>query len=79
MFLLFDTKLSVVVVLDEAPAEILEKYQYIAYRDRKPYAALIELCDQTVKNVTTALKNYEMFDNTVIIFLSGQSKAHATW
>ena len=40
----------------EAPADVLAKYDYITYTNRKPYAALIELCDQTVKNVTDGLR-----------------------
>ena len=40
----------------EAPADVLAKYDYITYTNRKPYAALIELCDQTVKNATDGLR-----------------------
>jgi len=54
----------------EAPEDVLAKYSHISYKNRRPYAALIELCDQTVRNVTAALDDHGMRDSTLIIFLS---------
>ena len=54
----------------EAPADVLAKYDYINYHNRRPYAALVELLDQTVKNVTDAFRAHGLFDNTITVFLS---------
>eukprot|EP01050_Picozoa_sp_SAG11_P001294 SAG11_NODE_55_length_19449_cov_28.630135_3_plen_450_part_00 len=54
----------------EAPDDVLAKYSHISYKNRKPYAALIELCDDTVKNVTEGLREHGMMDKTIIVFLS---------
>ena len=44
----------------EAPEDVLAKYSHISYKNRRPYAALIELCDQTVRNVTAALDDHDV-------------------
>ena len=65
----------------ETPAYVLAKTDYITYHNSRPYAALVELLDQTMKNVTDAFRAYGLFDNTITVFISdngGPCKASRT-
>eukprot|EP00058_Branchiostoma_floridae_P006789 XP_002592277.1 hypothetical protein BRAFLDRAFT_71008 [Branchiostoma floridae] len=52
----------------QAPEEDISRYSHISDTNRRVYAAMTTIMDQAVGNVTRALKQYGLWDNTVLIF-----------
>lgn len=55
-----------------APAECVGMNTHIRDRTRRVYAGMVSCMDQGVGNITRALTQAGMLDNTVIIFTTGQ-------
>ena len=54
---------------------ILQKFQHFSKEDRRIYAAMVASLDESVGNVTKALKRNAMFDNSVIVFTTDNGGA----
>ncbi|XP_012232594.2 arylsulfatase B-like [Linepithema humile] len=54
----------------QAPAEEIAKFSYIKNPERRIYAAMVSKLDQSVGDVIEALKNREMLERSVILFIS---------
>ncbi|XP_066269664.1 arylsulfatase B-like [Branchiostoma lanceolatum] len=65
----------------EAPEEYINKYSHIKSRNMRVYAGVTAAMDEAVGNVTQALKDSGMWDNTVLIFSTdnGASRAGSNW
>ncbi|MCL1046013.1 sulfatase-like hydrolase/transferase [Shewanella electrodiphila] len=54
----------------EAPEHVIEKYSHIEDPNRRIYAAMIDVMDQGIGIVVNTLRQNELLNNTLIIFLS---------
>ena len=54
---------------------ILQKFQDIIMDDRRTYAGMVASLDESVGNITKALKRNGMFDNSVIVFTTDNGGA----
>ncbi|RUS91746.1 hypothetical protein EGW08_000454 [Elysia chlorotica] len=52
----------------EAPDSYIKPYNHIQDQKRRIYAGMVSALDEGVKNVTDALEQNELWDNTVLIF-----------
>ncbi|KAI8486493.1 hypothetical protein Bbelb_357280 [Branchiostoma belcheri] len=52
----------------QAPQKYISMYRHIKDRDRRVYAAMTSVMDEAVGNITDALKQYGLWDNTVLVF-----------
>ncbi|XP_068685139.1 arylsulfatase B-like [Montipora foliosa] len=51
----------------QAPQEYLDKYQFIENLTRRKYAAMVDIVDEAIGNVTEAMKQAGLWDNTLLI------------
>ena len=54
--------------LDQAPPEYIEKYAWVQDVQRRNLSAMVTVLDESVGNVTAALKRNNMWDNTLLVF-----------
>lgn len=54
----------------QAPQEDIDRYKQIKDKKRRVYAAMIDVMDRGIGEVVDALKQNEIYDNTLIFFLS---------
>merc|ERR550534_3022661 len=54
----------------QVPEEFLDLYPEDWYVDRRQYAAMCTFWDEVIGNVTKALKESEMWENTLLVFSS---------
>lgn len=54
----------------QAPEQEINKLYYIQNRNRRVYAAMVSKLDEGVGRVVKALDDYDMLDNSIILFLS---------
>ncbi|XP_014470869.1 PREDICTED: arylsulfatase B-like [Dinoponera quadriceps] len=54
----------------KAPPEEIEKFSYIDDPNRRTYAAMVSKMDESVGQVVETLKNRNMLDNSIILFMS---------
>ncbi|XP_018331773.1 arylsulfatase B isoform X2 [Agrilus planipennis] len=54
----------------QAPDEEIAKFGYIADPERRIYAAMVSLLDQSIGKVVTALREKHMLENSIILFMS---------
>ncbi|KAI9526676.1 hypothetical protein NQZ68_036941 [Dissostichus eleginoides] len=54
----------------QVPARYLERYKGIPNMHRRKYAAMVSCLDESIHNLTLALKRYGYYDNTVIVYSS---------
>ncbi|PFX15298.1 Arylsulfatase J [Stylophora pistillata] len=59
----------------QAPERLVNKFQDIVYDDRRTYAGMVASLDESVGNITEALKRNGMFDNSVIVFTTDNGGA----
>ncbi|CAH3139988.1 unnamed protein product [Pocillopora meandrina] len=59
----------------QAPKRMLDKFQHFSKEDRRIYAAMVASLDESIGNVTKALKRNAMFDNSVIVFTTDNGGA----
>lgn len=52
----------------EVPKEYEEKYKFIKDKNRRVYAAMVDTLDEGVRNITRALKETGMWENTIFVF-----------
>ena len=52
----------------QAPDEYIELHSHIQDEQRRIYAGMVTAMDETVKNITDALKEFGMWDDTLLIF-----------
>lgn len=57
----------------EAPEEIIEKFNYIKDERRRTLAAMISVMDTGVGEVVEALNKKGILNDTIIMFMSGES------
>lgn len=56
----------------EAPERIIEKFKYIKNEKRRTLAAMISSMDEGIGKVIKALKDKNILNNTIVLFLSGK-------
>ncbi|KAJ8963944.1 hypothetical protein NQ314_005275 [Rhamnusium bicolor] len=54
----------------QAPDEEIAKFAYIEDPERRIYAAMVSMLDQSVGSVITALREKHMLENSIILFMS---------
>jgi len=54
----------------QAPEEYLNKYNFIKDRDRRGYAAMMDVVDEAIGNITAAVKEKGLWNDTLVIFSS---------
>ena len=54
----------------QAPEHFVEKYQYIADKNRRIYAAMVDYLDFSIGRIADALEKRGLDENTLLIFLS---------
>lgn len=54
----------------QAPKEIFDKYKHEKNHERRLVMAMLDAMDQSIGQVLDCLKKNDLFDNTIIIFLS---------
>ncbi|CAH3182356.1 unnamed protein product [Porites lobata] len=51
----------------EAPQEYIDKYKFIDNKTRRDYAAMVDIVDEAIGNVTKAMKKAGLWDDTLLI------------
>jgi len=54
----------------QAPQEYIDMYSYVEDEDRRVYSAMVTAMDDAIKDVVESLKQNDLYDNTVIVFVS---------
>jgi arylsulfatase A-like enzyme len=54
----------------QAPEEDIARYAHIKNKKRRVYAAMVDVMDRGIGNVITTLKKNNIYENTIIFFLS---------
>lgn len=54
----------------QAPQEDIDRYSFIKDKRRRVYAAMVDVMDRGIGEVVDALKKNDIFENTLIFFLS---------
>lgn len=54
----------------QAPQEDIDRYAFIEDKKRRVYAAMVDVMDRGIGEVITALKENDIYENTLIFFLS---------
>ncbi|XP_072272410.1 arylsulfatase B [Pyxicephalus adspersus] len=52
----------------QVPMEYVEPYNFIKDKNRRLYAGMVSVLDEAVRNVTAALQQKGLWDNTILIF-----------
>ncbi|XP_067930053.1 arylsulfatase J-like isoform X1 [Watersipora subatra] len=52
----------------KAPQEYLDRFKFIQHDGRRRYAAMLSVLDDSIGNLTAALKKSGMYENTILIF-----------
>ncbi|XP_046851243.1 arylsulfatase B-like [Xenia sp. Carnegie-2017] len=59
----------------QAPIELIKSFQYIPNKQRRIYAAMVKVLDESVGRVVKALKKKKVYENTVIVFATDNGGA----
>ncbi|XP_046660698.1 arylsulfatase B-like isoform X2 [Homalodisca vitripennis] len=59
----------------EAPQDLINQFRYIPDRKRRTFAAMVTKLDESVGRVTQALRDKNMLNNSIILFLSDNGGA----
>lgn len=54
----------------QVPEEIVSRFDYISDPDRRRYAAMVSVLDDSIGRVVESIKNSGMLNNSVIVFVS---------
>lgn len=54
----------------QAPEKYLNKYSFIKDRDRRTYAAMMDVVDEAIGNITKAFREKGLWNDTLVIFSS---------
>ena len=60
--------------LDQAPARYIEPYAWVTDSKRRNLSAMVSVLDESVGNLTAALKQAKMWDNTLFVFSTVSSR-----
>ena len=52
----------------QAPQHIIDQFKHIENKQRQIFAAMVTSLDQSVQNITSALKIHRLWNNTIVVF-----------
>lgn len=62
----------------QAPEELVDKYSHVEDENRRRYLAMVDSLDENVGRVLDALKQADVYDDTVVFFLSDNGGVSST-
>jgi len=61
----------------QAPQKYIDKYSFINNKQRRTYAAMLDIVDEAIGNVTRSLEKAGLWENTLFIFTTDNGGLHS--